>query len=214
MKSPKILKFLGRCFDYSHRLLAVDKHFLHGLFRGFIQRFGRPLSTKPLYKFQLWCKARWPNKSRVEVRIFAHYSESKEQMLNVLKTYVSAATGWDTRTEKFTRILYKNIKFTINRQKRNKGVNPIAFWWRSLLGTIKPPVLKQKKMKKRELYSILRVCCFRVILKTRAKRFTRFKQWGWTTKSTFKLRSSGSCIRTRSRKKRARHSHKAYKGRE
>lgn len=52
-----------------------------------------------------------------------------------------------TRTEIFTRILYQNVKFTISKRKRNKDVNPIAPWWRSLLCTLAHPVLKQKKLK-------------------------------------------------------------------
>ena len=103
-------------------------------------------------------KARWPNKSRVEIRVFGRDLESKEQILNVLKTYVSDEPGWEARTEIFTSILYQNVKFTINKRNRNKHINPIAPWWRSLLGTLAHPVLKLKKLKKGgswDAYSLL-----------------------------------------------------------
>ena len=92
-------------------------------------------------------KARWPNKSRIEVRIFARDSESKRQMLDVLETYISDSSGWETRTEIFTRILYNNVKFTTSKRNRNQFINPIAPWWRSLIGTLIHPLIKQKRSK-------------------------------------------------------------------
>ena len=97
-------------------------------------------------------KARWPNKSRIEVRIFASDSESKKQMLDVLETYISDSSGWETRTEIFTRILYNNVKFTISKRNRNQVVNPIAPWWRSLIGTLIHPLIKQKISKEGDLF--------------------------------------------------------------
>lgn len=96
-------------------------------------------------------KARWPNKSRIEVRIFGRDSKSKQQILDVLETYISGEPGWDTRTAIFTNILYNNVKFTISKRHRNKVVNPIAPWWRSLIGTLIHPVLKQKESKEESL---------------------------------------------------------------
>jgi len=98
-------------------------------------------------------KVRWPNKSRIEVRIFARDSESKKQMLDVLETYISDAPGWEARTAIFTRILYNNVKFTISKRNRNKVINPIAPWWRSLIGTLIHPLMKQKELKEGGLFS-------------------------------------------------------------
>ncbi len=92
-------------------------------------------------------KARWPNKSRIEIRIFARDSTSRKQMLDVLKTYISDAPGWETRTRIFSDILYSNVKFTVNKRNRNKHLNPIAPWWRSFLGTLIHPIAKQQRLK-------------------------------------------------------------------
>lgn len=219
----KMLYSLGGGFDYFHRLLAVDKDFLSGLFEGFrrglcspyridlcvdcsddimshvnealttghyesfsrhpfgmgwlggkriegpvgkysanFERFGKEqlkLDTvyfgKPkrnnyvviFYDKQTERrereKSRWPNKSRIEVRIFARDSESKSRMLNILQTYISDGPGWKKRTEIFCAILYNHVKFTTNKRNRNKNINPMAPWWRSLLGTLIHPLLKQ-----------------------------------------------------------------------